>query len=82
MHTINLIEIDFEGKFYPPKKSDFEFIPRINERVIMNGPNDTPYAYKVLDVHHFPGKQVRVFITLDKTLDSVYKGMINQALTL
>ena len=55
MHTINTIEIDFEGKVHSPKQLSFYFSSQINEMIILNNSAEIPNAYKVLEVHHIPG---------------------------
>lgn len=80
MYSINLIEIDFEGQVRPLKQLSFDFLPRINEHIILSGHNNEPSAYKVIDVHFVPGDGTILYITYEKPLQNVIESLLNETL--
>ncbi|MEQ8628603.1 hypothetical protein [Ekhidna sp.] len=78
MHTINIIEIDFEGKVHPSKQVTLDFLPRKNERIILNNFEDNPNAYKVLDIHHIPEEGTTVYVTHERTLQNAIQSLANE----
>ncbi len=77
MHTINIIEIDCEGEIHPSKQFSFGYLPRIGERIILNNSEEKPNVCKVLDIHHVPNEGAILYITYEKTLQSVLQSLVN-----
>jgi len=78
MYNINIIEIDFDGEVEPARQFAFDFLPRINEKIILYDIKGEQTVYKILDVHFIPGEKINVYVTYDKTLKNVLRSLANQ----
>ena len=65
MTRINLIEIDEKGSLCSSEEYDFDVLPRIAERILLTKSTDDPKIYKVLEVHHTPGKIPIIYVMID-----------------
>ena len=72
MKTIDIIEIDEDGPVSTACEYQFDFLPCIDERIILPEPNGEQKLYKVLDVHHIPNAKTTIYVMADyRTLTNV-----------
>ncbi|MEQ8470361.1 MAG: hypothetical protein RIC35_04210 [Marinoscillum sp.] len=78
MKTINVVEIDYDGKMSPVKEYQFEHLPCVDENVILSASDGEPNVYRVLDVHHTSGESTTIYIGFNGTLKSVVRSIANK----
>lgn len=78
METISVIEIDYEGNLRPLKEYKFQYLPRIDERIILSVSDGEQNAYKVLDVHHTPNEGTTIYVGYNGTLKSIIRSIVSK----
>lgn len=74
MTTVELIEINDEGKTNNTATHQFLKLPRIHEKISVNDNNGQTKIYEVLDVHHIyesPEPKVVMYTTYIGSLENV-----------
>ncbi|MEP2024020.1 MAG: hypothetical protein ABJH98_04995 [Reichenbachiella sp.] len=62
---INILEINYEGEIEPLKKHHFEYLPRLNDKIVISQSTGEPKVYKVMDVHHMLDEKPTVYVVSD-----------------
>ncbi|UXX78467.1 hypothetical protein N7E81_13985 [Reichenbachiella carrageenanivorans] len=77
MEKINIVEIDYEGQTIPLESHKFEYLPRINERIVLRTSSGDAKVYQVKDIHHTVAEGTTVYVVSDyRSLNSVLQSIV------
>ena len=78
MKAINAIEIDYDGHLRPLKECQFEYLPRIDENIILPVSNGEQSAYKVLNILHTIDEGTTIYVGHNGTLKSLIRSITSK----
>lgn len=77
MKSVQLIEINDEGKTKSTLTYQVETLPRIHEKIAIEGASGEPRLFEVLDIHH-TSETINVYVSFVGSLNNVIGRIARQ----